>query len=165
MSLYYLFGIIYPLFRSSRIARGKECDLAKQKILKYWVVYCLFKLISDYLSNFLSYLDVSTAAISIIHVFLVVMDFYVAEWLYDNIVSEFFSRNEKILHSFFKQMRKIFENTLYAWLEGIKDIAFAILAGIIPKLPSAIRTPLEFIGITKYFEKSFDKYKRAEDKI
>jgi hypothetical protein len=62
-------------------------------------------------------------------------------------------------------MRKIFENTIYAWLEGIKDIIFAILAGIIPKLPSAIRTPLEFLGITKFLDKSFDKYKSAEDKI
>lgn len=93
------------------------------------------------------------------------MDFYVAEWLYDNIVFEFFSKNEKILHAFFKQMRKVFENTIYSWLEGVKDIVFAILAGIIPKLPSAIRTPLEFLGFTKYLDKSFDKYKSAEDKI
>jgi hypothetical protein len=35
-------------------------------------------------------------------------------------------------------MRKIFENTLYAWVTGVKDILFAILAGIIPKLPTAI---------------------------
>ena len=34
--LYYLFGIIYPLFKSSRIARGKECKENKQIILKYW---------------------------------------------------------------------------------------------------------------------------------
>ena len=81
-----------------------------------------------------------------------VLDFYVAEWIYDNLVFELFSKNEKLLHSFFKHVRKIFENTLYRWLEGIKEIIFAILAGIIPKLPSAIRTPLEFIGITKYFE-------------
>lgn len=93
------------------------------------------------------------------------MDFYVAEWLYDNIVFEMFSKNEKLLHTFFKQVRKIFENTLYRWAEGVKEIIFAILAGIIPKLPSAIRTPLEFIGITKYFDQSLDKYKAAEDKI
>ena len=39
--MYYLFGIIYPLFRSSRIARGKECEESKLKILKYWVVFCI----------------------------------------------------------------------------------------------------------------------------
>jgi hypothetical protein len=69
------------------------------------------------------------------------------------------------LHNFFKQMRKIFENTLYAWFEGIKDIVFALLAGLIPKLPSAIRFPLEFIGVTKILERSFDKYSAAEEKI
>jgi hypothetical protein len=88
--LYYVFGIIYPLFRSSRIARGKEWELAKHKVLKYWVVYCLFKLLSDYLSGLLSYLDVGTCTISAVHVILVVGDFYVAEWLYDNVVFEAF---------------------------------------------------------------------------
>ena len=34
--LYYFFGIIYPLFRSSRIVRGKETKEAKQLVLKYW---------------------------------------------------------------------------------------------------------------------------------
>ena len=163
--MYYLFGIIYPLFRSSRIARGKECEISKHKILKYWVVHCLIKLISDYLSGVLSYFDVGSASISVLHVGLVLMDFYVAEWLYDNVVFELFSKNERLLHGFFKQVRKIFENTLYRWLEGIREIVFAILAGIIPKLPSAIRTPLEFIGVTKYFDQSLDKYNRAEEKI
>jgi hypothetical protein len=156
---------VYPLFRSSRIARGKECDESKQKILKYWVVFCCFKLISDYLIGILSYLDVSVRSLSGVHVVLVPFDFYVAEWLYDNIVYEFFSHNEKLLHGFFKQMRKILENTVYLWLDGIKDIVFAIIAGIIPRLPSALRTPLDFIGVTKFFEKSLDKYKAAEDKI
>ena len=88
--MYYLFGIIYPLFRSSRIARGKECEESKQKILKYWVVHCIIRLASDYLSKVLDQLDVSVRTISVIHCVLVVMDFYVAEWLYDNIVFEFF---------------------------------------------------------------------------
>ena len=127
-------------------------------------MHCLFRLVSEYLSNVLDYLDVSLTAISTIHFLLVVMDFYVSEWLYDNMVFEFFSRNEKILHTIFKQVRKIFENTIYSWLEGVKDIVFALLAGIIPKLPSAIRTPLEFLGLTKFLDKSFDKYKSSEDK-
>jgi len=36
LSLYYTFGIIYPLFRSSRIARGKEIKENKLVVLKYW---------------------------------------------------------------------------------------------------------------------------------
>ena len=102
LSLYYLFGIIYPLFRSSRIARGKESEEAKHKILKYWVVFCLLKLVSEYLSGILSILDVSSATVSGLHVVLVVLDFYLAEWIYDNAISELFSKNEKLLHTFFK---------------------------------------------------------------
>ena len=93
------------------------------------------------------------------------MDFYVAQWVYDNIIFEFFHRNEKILHSVFKQLRNVFENTVYHWLEGIKDIVLAILAGLIPKLPSALKMPLDFLGVTKYLEKSLNKYSAAEQKI
>ena len=59
----------------------------------------------------------------------------------------------------FKYTRKILESTVYKWLEAVKDIMFALLAAIIPKLPSAIKTPLEFIGITKYLNVRLDKYK------
>lgn len=34
--IYYFFGLIYPLFRSSRIVRGKESKDAKIVVLKYW---------------------------------------------------------------------------------------------------------------------------------
>ena len=33
---YYLFSVIYPIFRSARIARGKECKENKEVILKFW---------------------------------------------------------------------------------------------------------------------------------
>jgi len=45
----------------------------------------------------------------------------------------------------------------------IKDLIFSILAGIIPKLPTAVRMPLEFLGITKYLEESVGKYKNFEE--
>ena len=35
-ALYYAFGIIYPLFRSTRIVRGKEVKENKAVVLKYW---------------------------------------------------------------------------------------------------------------------------------
>lgn len=34
--MYYVFAIIYPLFRSSRIASGKETDENKIVVLKFW---------------------------------------------------------------------------------------------------------------------------------
>ena len=64
----------------------------------------------------------------------------------------------------FKYMRQVLENTVYRWLEGIRDIIFALLAGIIPRLPSAIKTPLDFIGVTKFLDTKLDKYKNYEEK-
>ena len=57
----------------------------------------------------------------------------------------------------------MFENTLYYWLNHIKDLILSILAGIIPKLPSAISMPLEFIGVTKYLDESLKKYQNFEE--
>jgi hypothetical protein len=34
--LYYFSALIYPLFRSSRIARGKESEENKEIVLKFW---------------------------------------------------------------------------------------------------------------------------------
>ena len=31
-----MFSVVYPLFRSARIARGKECEENKIKLLKFW---------------------------------------------------------------------------------------------------------------------------------
>jgi hypothetical protein len=36
IAIYYIFGILYPLFRSSRIARGRECEENKEIVLKFW---------------------------------------------------------------------------------------------------------------------------------
>lgn len=162
--MYYLFGIIYPLFRSSRIARGKECEENKLKILKYWSVFCIVQLLTYYLQSVLSYLDVGKLAISIIHATLVIFDFKLSEIVYDNIIQEFFGRNEVLLHELFKYLRKALESTVYKWFEGARDIMFAFLAAIIPRLPSAIKTPLEFIGITKFLDARLDKYKNFERK-
>ena len=123
------------------------------------------RLLDDYLASFLDYLDVSSKTIAAIHVALVVMDFYAAEWVYDNIVFELFHRNEKFLHSVFKQLRYIFENTVLQALEGVKDIALSILAGLIPMLPSPVKKLLDFFHVTKYLEKSLDKYSAREQKI
>jgi hypothetical protein len=38
IAIYYIFGILYPLFRSSRIARGRECEENKEIVLKFWYV-------------------------------------------------------------------------------------------------------------------------------
>ena len=57
------------------------------------------------------------------------------------------------------------ENSLYKWLEGMKDIFLAILSSIVPKLPIFIQTPLEMFGIVSYLERSMDKYKYQEEKI
>jgi len=72
-----------------------------------------------------------------------------------------FKKNEVMLHQMFKYMRKVLEGTLYKWIEMVSDIFFSLLSAIIPKLPAAIRTPLDFMGVTKYLETRMDKYKYA----
>ena len=162
--MYYVFGIIYPLFRSSRIARGKECEENKIKILKYWVVFCTIQLCNYYMEWILAYFDIGNLAITILFFTLTIWDFTLAEYMYDNMIFELFSRNEVILHSMFKYFRKVLEGTLYKWVEMVTDIFFSLLSALIPKLPSAITTPLEFIGVTKYLEARMDKYKYASRK-
>jgi len=90
---------------------------------------------------------------------MVVWDFALAEIVYDNIVQEFFSRNEVLLHKFFKYCRKVLENTVYQWMEGVRDVLYALLAAIIPRLPSAIKAPLDFIGVTKFLDSRLDKFR------
>ena len=157
----YVSGIIYPLFRSSRIARGKECEESKVKILKYWVVFCIIHLINYYMEWILKRLEIENLAITIIFFSLVVWDFALAEFVYQNVIFELFNKNEVMLHQMFKYMRKVLEGTLYKWIEMVSDIFFSLLSAIIPKLPAAIRTPLDFMGVTKYLETRMDKYKYA----
>jgi len=69
-----------------------------------------------------------------------------------------------MLHQAFKYLRKVFEGTLYKWIEMVTDIFFSLLSAIIPKLPAAIKTPLDFIGVTKYLDARMDKYKYTSRK-
>ena len=36
VTIYYGAAVIYPIFRSSRIARGKESEQDKIRVLKFW---------------------------------------------------------------------------------------------------------------------------------
>jgi trans-aconitate methyltransferase len=108
-------------------------------------------------------LDAGETFIGLVYIGLTIWNFKAAEIIYDNVISEGFSRCDKQLHELFKLMRHIFENSVYNWLTACKDLIFSILAGIIPKLPTAVRMPLEFLGITKYLEESVGKYKNFEE--
>ena len=87
-------------------------------------------------------------AITCLYVTVVVGDFKLAIWIYDNFLSELYNKNEKLLHEIFKQIHKSLENTLYLWLKNIKELLFALIGGLIPLLPSVIKTPLDFVGIS-----------------
>ena len=99
------------------------------------MVNCLLRLIHYYLVDWLDVLDIGELTLSTMYFGLAIWNFKASEWLYDNIISEAFKKNEILLHDFFKKMHKALENTLYKWLEGIKDIFLAILCSIVPKLP------------------------------
>ena len=73
--IYYTFGIAYPLFRSSRIARGRECEENKEIILKFWIVHCFLHIINYYLGCYLTYFDISDIAISALYFALVFNNF------------------------------------------------------------------------------------------
>ena len=107
----------------------------------------------------LAYFDIGNLAITLIFFSLVVFDFALAEIVYHNIIFELFNKNEVLLHQTFKYLRKVLEGTLYKWIEMVSDIFFSLLSAVIPRLPAAIQTPLEFMGVTKYLEARMDKYK------
>lgn len=72
-------------------------------------------------------------------------------------IAEGFGKCEKQLHMFFKQIRKLFENTGYSVLMAVKELVFAFLAGIIPMLPSPIKYFLDFAGITKMLDGALNR--------
>ena len=119
----------------------------------------MVRLLHYYFIEWLDMLDIGELTISAIYFLLAVWNFELSTWVYDNITSEAFKKNEELLHSFFKRLTKLLENSVYRWLEGIKDIFLAILCSFVPKLPVFIKTPLEMFGIVSYLERSMDKYK------
>ena len=96
--------------------------------------------------------------INIVYLAIVAYDFFLAEWLFDNCLFEFFHKNEKLLHDLFKKMRKVFENTIYYYLKTVKDLCLALVSGVLPLLPDAIRAPLDLIGVSAFLESSLNKY-------
>lgn len=60
-----------------------------------------------------------------------------------------FQRNQKLLHALFKKIKNVFENTIYSFIEAVRDVIFGFILGLFPLLPDIIRTPLQFIGIEK----------------
>ena len=44
-------------------------------------------------------------------------------------------------------------------MEGVRDVLYALLAAIIPRLPSAIKAPLDFIGVTEFLDSRLDKFR------
>ena len=87
LTLHYFMGIVYPLFRSSRITRGKECEENKIRILKYWVIFSFIHIIQYYFDGVLSaYFEIGNLSIACLETILVILDFKYAELLYDNII-------------------------------------------------------------------------------
>lgn len=98
-------------------------------------------------------IEVGDMSIAVMYASLVIMNFKLAEWVYDNMINEMFHRNQKLLHDIFKYCRKVLESTLYRWFSAIKEIVIALVISIIPNLPTVIRMPFDFLGITSYLEK------------
>jgi len=92
--------------------------------------------------------------VSLVYVAMVVMDFRLAEYIYDNYLIEALGANEKMLHHIFKVLHQFMENTVYAFLRAIRDLIFAFLLGVIPNLPGPLRYPLDMMGLTTYMEKT-----------
>lgn len=158
------FQFIYPIFRSARIARGKEPDEHKLRLLKFWVIYSLMHLIVYYTETILEMLEVTDIALTCVYLFLILNNFQGAEWAYDNLITEGFSRHEKRLHEFFKTLRQVFENSVYKGLSAVRDIFFAFLAGLLPKLPGPILFVLTYTGIEKMLNDALDNVNKFDSK-
>lgn len=94
---------------------------------------------------------------SLLFTALVMLDFRMAEYIYDNILFGMLMSNEKIFHEFFKVLHNFMEKSVYAFLRACRDITFSFISGIIPNLPNPIRYPLEMMGIPEYLEKSVNR--------
>lgn len=54
------------------------------------------------------------------------------------------------------------ESTVYSWIENVKDLTLAVLAGVVPKLPGPVQGMLMMFGVQGYLDSKLDKYKSAE---
>ena len=97
-------------------------------------------------------------SIATLQIILISGNFYAAEYIYDNYLLDLFSMNETMLHNFFKVARNVIENSVYRVFYGVFDLFLALIAGFIPKLPSFIRIPLDFIGVTGFLEQAKNKF-------
>ena len=66
------------------------------------------------------------------------------------------------MHEFFKMLRQVFENSVYKGLGAVKDIFFAFLAGIVPRLPGPIQMILTYTGIEKYLKDAVENVNKFE---
>ena len=117
-----------------------------------------------YTQSILEILEVTDLALTLVYFVLVFDNFRGSDWAYNNLITEFFGRNEKQLHDFFKQIRKLFENSIYKVLSAVREMFFALLAGLLPRLPAPLRIPLAFMGIEDFLNKSLENYKSFETK-
>jgi hypothetical protein len=46
------------------------------------------------------------------------------------------------LHALFKKIKNVFENTIYSFIEAVRDVIFGFILGLFPLLPDIVRTPL-----------------------
>ena len=160
----FVFAFVYPLFRSVRIARGKEPDENKLRLLKFWIIYALMYLTVYWIQSLLDILEVTDIALTCIYFMLIVNNFKGAEFVYEKVIAEGFGKCEKQLHEFFKQLRKLFENSVYSVLMALKELVFAFLAGVVPMLPSPVKWFLDMAGITKLLEGSLNRQQDYEQK-
>jgi len=121
-------------------------------------------LIVYYTEAILEMLEVTDIALACIYFFLIVNNFQGAEWAYDNLITEGFSRHEKRLHEFFKWLRQVFENTIYKGLTAIKEIFLAFMAGLLPRMPGPVQFVLSYTGVQKMLTDAVENVNKHDAK-
>ena len=114
------------------------------------MINCFLHLLTYYLHALLVKLEVTDLALTCFYFILVVRNFKYTEWVYDIGINELLSRNEVLLHGFFKWIRKIFESSVYKVLNAAKDIFFTFLAEGFRFLPAPAKTLLGFMGVEAF---------------
>ena len=158
---YYAFSVIYPVYRSSMIARGKETDESKMILLKFWSVNCFVYFTKYYTYDLLMQFDFGEGCWAIVYLVLVLDNFRIAEWLYDSVLFDVFETNQKMLHNGFKWVRQTFETKIWHVVNISVDLMWALIAGLVKKSPTAVQIPLKLLGLHDFLEKKLAAYEDA----
>ena len=93
-------SLIYPVFRSLRIIRGKESPSHLQPVLKYWVIYSIIYFADTYLEALIAQMFDFYEYLRLFLYLGLVINFHLSTIIYDNVVGNILAQNEDRIDGF-----------------------------------------------------------------